>query len=447
MLIIFSPRDRRLGKRFRFCPVLIILLVQVLGTEAGAQVPVPQFPYTTRTHAYQGYTALVKGDNNNIGMAGANVALPVGISSMQYNPAGFAMFLGGLSALINKNTVDAPEMNHFGNDVTEYQWGLGTAIQPWGFGITYYSPASENVGESEVSTRQLRVSVARMLGNKLSIGAGVELDRAVRNIGGDDLGAFWFSTHFGLLYKVQNNWTLGFSVKPAIDIPASTNFDSNAARLGFNQETRFPTITSIGVGYLPNRFFRAGFSIFIVGGTDNTASLYRDKLAYGQDLTVQPRLGASYVLAEYRHFKSELAAGTYYEFSRMEGLPNRLHATFSLEVNPYFVNTGIAADWTTTYKNWIVSIGVDIVRLLRTFEIIPLDPVPPRRRMFPPMTTVDYEGLPRGFTLGIPNVVAPPSAGDIRKIVEDIPAKVQEKLIGKPADPPKSRVRSKKKKH
>lgn len=429
MLIISSLRKAKLILKR---PVLSLLLVQALGTQAGAQVPVPGFPYTTRTHSYQGYSALVKGNNNNIGMSGANVALPVDISSMQYNPAGFAMFLGGFSAMINKNSIDAPEINHFGSDVSEYQWGIGSSILPWGFGITYYSPASENVGASEVSTRQLRVSVARMLGDRVSIGASAELDRSIRTIGGDDLGAFWFSTQFGILYKIADDWTLGASIKPAVDIPASTNFNSNASQLGFNQETRFPTIFSLGAGFMPNRFFRAGFSAFIVGDTADTASLYRDSVAYGQKLTVQPRLGGSYVLAEYNHLKVELAAGTYYEFARMETLPNRLHGTFSLDVNPYFVNTGIAADWSTTYKNFIISIGVDLVRLMRTFDIIPRDPVPPRNRLFPPMMKTDYEGLPQGYTLGIPNAIAPPSAGDVKKIIEDIPARIEEKFENSP---------------
>lgn len=427
MRTICSRRNRTVRfYRFVRYSFVLLFLVQNLGADAGAQVS--GFPYARRTRPYQGWSALVKGDNNTIGMAGATVAVPANISALALNPAGFAMHLNGLAAMINKQSINAPETNHGGEGIKEVQWGLGTSMPPWGFGITYYSPASENVDHSEVSVRQLRLSAARLFGRSLAFGMSVEFVRAIRDIDGDDLGTNWYSTQFGMLFKTSTFWTVGLSVKPGVEIGRSAHTELRTAQLGFNQKTKVPTIVALGVGFMPNRFFRAGASLLAVDGTKETALLYRDEVAYGQRASLQPRLGASYVFADFRNFKAEIAAGMYYEWNRVATLPNRMHGTFSLDLNPYFINTGVAADLSTTYKNWIVSVGADIVRLFRTFEIIPRDPVPPHNDFFPRMLEPDVDGLPDGYTQGLPKSVSPPSAEEVQRIVEDIPRKISEKL-------------------
>jgi hypothetical protein len=416
----------------------------LISSVATAQVSGLAYPVRTKT--YSGWTAIVKGDNNTIGMSGATIALPNSISAMESNPAGLAMNLSGLAAQINSFKLKDPELNRNEEDISEYQWGVGTSVPPWGFGVTYYSPSSEHAANSEVSVRQLRVSAARLLGEDFSLGVALQFNKGIRKFDTADYSGSHFSFQAGVLYKLGAHWVLGASFTPAIDI-AKNPLDSSVQDFGFNQPIRIPSLTSVGVGFMPNRFFKAGFSLVMVSGTSDTALLWDQSIGYGNYLTLQPRLGASYVLAEYNSVKVELAMGSYYEVSRVESQPNRIHGTFGLDVNPWFVNTGIGADIATRYKSWSVSIGIDIVRTIRTFDLIPKDTVPPYNGIFPPPMKISANGLADGFTQGETKTVSPESAAQVSEIVRDIPTRLQERF-GNPSPAPQTEaILHKRKRH
>ena len=98
-----------------------------------------------------------------------------------------------------------------------------------------------------------------------------------------------------------------------------------------------------------------------------------------------------------------------------------------LEVNPWFVNTGLGFDFASGYKNVMFTVGIDLVRTLRTLEIIPKDPVPFHNDYLPPPMILSGEGLPDGFTTGEEKKAGPPSLGDIGDIILMIPQKIREK--------------------
>lgn len=407
------------------CRIVVIISYIALPTLAQAQLS--GLGYPTRTRPYSGWTAIVKGDNNTVGMAGATVALPNSISAMESNPAGFAMNLGGLAAQINSFSLKDPDTNQGSNGTTEYQWGLGTSVPPWGYGITYYAPATEHIARSEVSVREFRASAARLLGERTSVGASIEMIKGIRKFDGTDQSSAHLGFQIGVLHKLDNHWVLGASYSPPADIGPDSN-GSGVQTFGFNQTIKIPALISFGIGFMPNRFFKAGASIVMVGSTSDTALLIDQTKPYGQSLTVQPRLGASYILVEYDSVKVELAMGTYYEISRIDGQANRIHGTFGLDVNPYFVNTGIGTDMARGYSNWTVSVGFDIVRTVRFFGIIPKDTVPPYKGSFPPIFDVSADGLADGFTQGEEKSISPPSAEDVRNIVEGIPKRIEAKF-------------------
>ena len=76
---------------------------------------------------------------------------------------------------------------------------------------------------------------------------------------------------------------------------------------------------NLGVGWVPNRFFKVGVSLAYIGDTANTALLYDQSITSGSTPTWIPRVGASYVLAQFSNFSSEFAAGSYYAPSRFSG--------------------------------------------------------------------------------------------------------------------------------
>lgn len=406
------------------CKTILVLCFSLVTSPGYAQYP--GLGYTQRTKPYAGWTTIVKGDNNTVGMAGATIALPNSIAATEGNPAGFSMFLGGLGAQVNSNNLNDPRTTRGNADMEEYQGGVGTSDPPWGYGITYYSTSTEYVDSSQVSVRELRASVARLIGKGASIGVSLEYVKALREFGTSNYNGGTLSFQIGGLYKLTDHWIVGASFSPETDIgpagPEAPNF------YGFNQAVKVPSLTSLGLGFVPNRFFKLGASLIMAGAVSDTALLSDQNIAYGQKINLQPRIGASCVLAEFQSFKVELAMGSYYEESRVEGTANRFHGTFGLDMNPYFINTGIGTDIASGYTNWSASIGIDLVRTARTFGIIPKDTVPPYDGFFPPPLVPSADGLPDGFTLGVEKTTAPPTVKDVKNIVAGIPDKMVEKF-------------------
>ena len=180
-----------------------------------------------------------------------------------------------------------------------------------------------------------------------------------------------------------------------------------------------------------------------IGSTRDTALLRDQNVIVGEGTTYQPRIGASYVIAEYQHLKISAAAGSYYETSRIAGESNRIHFTSALQANPYFLNLGIGVDRATKYDNFFVSVGFDFVRGLRTFDIIPREPVPPLKGFWPRPLKMQSDGLPDGLTSGEPKTYSGPSAKDVSQIIEKIPVNVENKFRGLPPELPDGMKRTK----
>jgi len=430
-----------------------ILSWATLFSTFAAQAAV--LPYTNRTKAYSGWGTTVRGDLSTIGMSGAVVAIPVSISSVESNPAGLTMTMGSVSAQINSNSLEDKRVS--GNDtmkVKSSQWGLAVNPPPWGFAISYYTPSFEGgnyatttnsqIKNYELSLKQLRLSASRsLLNSKLSVGVSLELNHSIRKVGDNNTAADQMAYKLGAIYKLEKRFLLGMAFSPPSEVgaadPTST---SNQFLPGFVQPVKMPMLLTLGTGWIPNRYFRAGFAIIAAGKSENTALLRDQNLNVGKDFTLQPRVGASYIIGEYKFIKIETFAGSYYETSRIEGLSNRLHGTFGLQVNPWFVNTGFGVDKAKNFDNVFVSIGIDIVRTLRTFDIIPKDPTPPLKGFWPKPTEMKTDGLSAALREGEVTKSAPPSVGDVSEIISNIPNRFKKKINDEDPDetpPPKKK--------
>jgi hypothetical protein len=403
------------------------------------------FPYSQRTRAYSGYQATVRGDDQMVGMAGATVAIPDSVTSLETNPAGLTMTMGSVTAQINSN--EASDRRLTGSEQTKVrstQWGLTATPNKWGYAVAYYSPSYEgghyispvtgNAQNYEVSTKKLRLSVSRgMMKRKLSVGLGVELNRGIRKIGELSDDATGVSFQAGVLYHVKRHFLVGASFSPGMEIGSNTGGAGGGELPGFARPIRSPALLNLGAGWIPNRYFSFGFSVMAVGKTEDTALLQDQSVTVGNHFTLQPRAGLSYIIGDYKNLRISTAAGTYYEMSRIVGRSNRLHGTFSFQVKPWFINAGIGVDRAEHYNNVFVSVGFDIVRTLRTFNIIPRDSVPPLGGFFPRPTRVSADGLPDGLTAGEPREFGSPSVGDVKDIIENIPTNIENKFKGEPS--------------
>jgi hypothetical protein len=416
------------------------------------------FPYATRTKDYSSWSPASQSDTNTTGMAGATVALPSSISSAEYNPAGYAMETGSLSAQINRISITDKRIQPDGQSIDSSQWGLGLSPPPWGFSLSYYSPMTESDSyfspntfdplKTEVSLKELRATVARSFWNgHVAIGVSAELDKAVRELGSFSYNSYAPSFALGALFRMQDHFIFGVSYLPPLTIGAAPNQPDQAELPGFNRAVLRPSQLDFGVGWVPNRFFKAGASLSYVGDTANTALLYDQSVITGATPTWVPRLGASYVLAEFSNFKSELALGSYYASSRLEGESNRFHATSGWDINPYFINIGLGFDLASDYKNIMIGVGIDIVRTLRTFNIIPKDPTPPLNGFLPNAKHISADGLPDTMTIGEKKSNHPVSLGDVKQIVEELPTNISDKVKGIPTTVEKKEAKAAKKKH
>lgn len=399
-------------------------------------------PYSVRTRDFSSWTPSTRGDINTIGMAGATLAVPSSISAAESNPAGFAMLTGSVTAQINKINLDDRRLQRSGDPIESSQWGLGVSPGKWGFSIAYYSPQTEsgiyvspNTGDTtkaEVSLKELRFTAARSFfdDRRLAVGASLELVKAIRELGEESANAYGLSYRLGALYRLPRHFILGASFSPQSSVGPAKNPDQMLVMPGFNRTVVRPLIAGLGLGWIPNRFFKVASSFSFVGATENTALLTDESVAVGGSPNWVPRVGASYVLAEFHNFKVEGAAGSYFEISRLSNGGNRLHVTGGLEANPYFINLGAGFDVSTDYRNVIVSVGLDIVRTARAFDIIPSDPVPAYNGTFPNMNHVSADGLPDALTVGETKNFEAPSVEQVSKIVGQVPENIAKKVAG-----------------
>jgi len=420
----------------------------------------PPFPYSLRTKPYTGWNSAVRGNNTVIGMSGATVALPFNIASSELNPAGFAMLMGSVNAQISGTEIQDRQIQDYDTKMKSDFYGLAVNPPPWGFAVTSYSPTLERASynapatgrnvEAEVSVRELQFTASRMfLESKLAIGVGLNLAKGNREIGGGNDNRVSTGWKIGGLYKLPRHFTLGLAITPQNTIGGNPSAANLTDMPGFSQDIIMPTVIGAGMGWTPNRFFQAGLSLLYVGKTKDTALLRDESIGVGQYATLQPRVGGTYTFFQFDHWKGDLALGSYYEVSRIQGEPNRLHGTMSVDVNIYMFNTGFGIDRATGYRNLMIGVGIDIIRTLRAFDIVPKDAVPPYNGFFPRADRVSADGLSEGLSAGEVKSVPTQSLGDVRQIIEDAPGKIADKFSGKTVEPEpktKKKIPPKKKK-
>lgn len=419
-------------------PALLALSLTFLTlSPARAQSP---FPYSARTRSYNGWNTAIQGDVNMLGMAGATIAIPRSISAAEFNPASFAMTLESIKASLNSNTIRDDHI-HAKNKYDTSQWGLGISPSPWGFGFTFFTPSAEvgtytspntlNTVEAEVRVRQYRLSIARMFGKKLSLGLSVGISQMSQTLGDMNVKTAAPAVRFGALYKLQNLWIIGASLSPRIDIGPPNDPPYQQDMPGFFNSVMVPVVGSAGVGWVPNQFFRAGFGLTVVGKSRNAALLGDENALIGEHITFQPSLGASYVIQEHRFLRTEVSAGTYFETSRISGRSSRLHGTFGIDLTPWFLTTGLAFDLSAGYSNVLFVVGIDVIRTLRTFDLVPQPALKPYNGFFPKPTEVSADGLPAGLAKGEKQTVPSENLGSVKELIKEIPARLEKKLDGK----------------
>lgn len=394
------------------------------------------FPYATRTLGYSGLGTTIEGDVRSIGMAGATLGLADHLSATRQNPAGLAMTTEGFGLVVFGNTIADQNIQSMANPNSHLSLGVGGNFHPWGFALgsspMFHEGQTYNGVLIDLITTEWRLSVARLLfDNHLALGTSLLIGDALQQFGTNAQHSYAVGATFSALVQLPQRWLVGLTFTPRMNYSGGSSTATIAGIANPFQGVSSPERAGLGVGWIPNRFFRAGFSVNVLGTTPGIA-LLRDQTAWvGQTVTLQPRLGVAYSLIDFRDFSLRALVGAYWEASRIVDLPSRLHFTGGLEVRPWVLEFGWAVDFSPGYQNMLFLGGLDVVRLMQKLEFLPSDPQPPYGGTLPRMSVPSELGLPRAI-----NSSWRPGALEKQGILElgkQIPQNI-EKKIGKTGD-------------
>ncbi len=371
-------------------------------------------PYSDRTRSYSAWGTTARGDIRTVGMAGATLGLGDTFIASLDNPSGLAMTLNGADLNFASNVIYDRNIQNYDSAMNTSNFGVAFSHYPWGFSVGYVLPyvegqtyltpnSAREPQEIEVSTRQFYLSGARLFfKDHLALGASLILGQAKQTI--TPVGAALFSStshsyaigaSFGATYRLPSHLLLGFSY--SIPMHYNGNYESHPTSVlpGFNRSVEVPGRIGLGLGWIPNRVFRADFTSFLVGSTEGTALLRNDSIFVGQNATFQPRIGLAYIFLDYKELKGTAFLGSYFETSRIENTDSRIHETMGVELKPWIFSLGWGLDNATGYRNYLFSLGVDIFNVMAKLDIIPTAWHPPYKGIAPSPTSLSDEGLPR----------------------------------------------------
>ncbi len=376
-------------------------------------IAIDQIPYNTRLSPFSAIGTTVRGDIRTVGMSGATVGLGDTFIASLDNPAGLAMGLNGADSNFATNIIYDRNIQNFDNSLSTYELGVAFNQYPWGFSFGYISPYREGQTYSlmnspdmpktlSVSTREFHFSVAHLFfKNRLSVGLSLILGQSVQEIlsvtNSQEVNAQSYSlgSTIGVSYQLPHRILFGLSYRLPMSYPGG-GFSQNTPELpNFLQPLETPGRLGIGVGWIPNRFFRTDFTGFILGSTPRTTLLRDEATSIGENITFQPRLGAAYDFLDFKELKGTLFGGTYYETSRAEKTSDRFHQTVGMEIKPWIFNLGWGLDIASGYRNYIVSLGINPFKIMSKIDLIPTPWHPRYAKAFPPPFYQSDQGLSR----------------------------------------------------
>jgi hypothetical protein len=398
-----------------------------------------QLPYTTRTRGYTGISTTITGDLRTIGMAGAPSAVSDSVTSAsQENPAALSMAMDGAGLqIISVETADA-QLQDFDQPVSRGSFGLGASVYPWGFAFSQQTQRAEgqdyevsgNPISPDIRLREYRFSASRvLLDNKLALGVSFISDQATQRLEKDveqsQSGLNW---GVGAIYQFPRRWFGGISFTAG----KTLKFDPEATPSlpGFHQDMKLPWRANIGAGWVPNRLFMFSSTIAMIGPEGGSALLSDESRRVGEEITFQPRIGASYRWIDMRAIRGRVNLGTYYETSRLADASSRMHLTGSLEIEPWIFNFGWGFDIASNYRNTIYSGTVDLGQLAEILDIIPRPNRPAARGVLPSPQFLSDEGLARPMATHWGN--RSENRPDVIELGKELPDKLRDRIVDNP---------------
>lgn len=376
-----------------------------------------------------------------MGMGGATVGLGDSFLSSAENPSGMAMTLDNADLNFSSNEVRDASVQNYSNPLLLNNYGLAMNLYPWGLSAGYVTTYREGQGyllpsnpavptKLGIQVTEFRLAAARLFeiqDHFFSLGVGLNFGTAEETLDTSVGQSSALGMTVGGMYQLPHRVLIGISYRPEMRYGAPVSPSAITASIlpGFYQGIHVPGRFDVGLGWIPNRFFRGSASLGFIGEASGAALLRDEQIQTGGSLTIQPKAGMAYTFIDYRSSHAVMYGGSYLESSRIQGQASRLHATLGVEGRLWFLTAGIGTDISANYLNNTVAVGIDAIHLLEILDLIPRTWHAPYGGFFPDPFHMSDVGLAR------PLVKDWHSRGPAMNPIQiglDIPARAQRKF-------------------
>lgn len=338
-------------------------------------------------------------------MSGATTGLADTFIASLDNPAGPAMTVNGGDINFTGNNVHDSYVQNYESAIKTWSGGALLTPYPWGFGFGYASLSAEGQeyqfqgsaapASVNVTAGEYQLSLSRVFwDDRISLGSAIRIGQADAEIGSETAHGYDVGLSVGGMLQFKRRWLLGLSYSTPMHYAISAN-QSPSPLPGFYQNINVPSRTSVGIGWIPNRFFRGSFSLTRIGVTRGAALLSNDDILVGNHSTIQPRLGFAYVFADFKNFSATLFGGSYLEVTRIAHGRNRVHVSAGVEAKPWIFTMGLGIDVSKHYRNYLASFGLDVFKVMQKLDLIPTPWRPGYAGFGVDPRHLSDEGLPR----------------------------------------------------
>lgn len=293
--------------------------------------------YTHALASVEGWHSGAQGDARTVGRGGAGIALSDTIWGVGENPAGSALTVNGTVLQLAANAIEDTQGEGLLRSPNSFSAGLLMPVTPWGYALTLTE------SDERAFVREFAFSSSRLfLDDRLSLGAALSYGRSYSINYKDVTSASWGSA-LGVLYRFQKRIIIGMTLHTPMGY--STELGES-----FNH----PWSVGLGIGQIPNRFFRAEMGLRLIGPS----------LPSESSLRLVPHIGLEYVFIDLKQLRFTLYTGTLLEHGR-------IHGTGGIGANIWAFTLGGAADLAKGYSNTLFSFGLDIGLVLKKLRILP----------------------------------------------------------------------------
>ena len=268
-----------------------------------------------------------------------------------------------------------------GSGFSNLATGIAVPLNGFGTSLGYDIPFdSVSASGEEIRLKEYRVTFsALLLSDHLSLGIGLAQSQLVL----PDQTINRLRATVGGLYRFPKRIFIGASFAPG------STFGTDHTGRTFT----LPDQAALGVSWIPNRVFRGSLCARWVAAESDVFSFHSPQQAVGLASASQLHLGLVYQFLEFKHFYTNLFAGSYLENSRSSDA-SRFHYTGGIEFQPWFLNLSLGADSAPGYRNFIFAVGADVGEILHIFNLYPKDVPPPSAGIFPRPFEVTDDWLP-----------------------------------------------------